>query len=64
MALMNLHSLDGVPLACDIALPDVPMGCDRESLYAVDYEPNGRSSTVTKVDIVRIIPGARSFRTR
>jgi hypothetical protein len=62
--LMNLHSLEGARLACDIGLPDVPRGRDRESLYVADYEPEGRSSAVTKVDIVRIIPGARSFRVR
>jgi hypothetical protein len=62
VVLMNLHSLRGEPLACDIALPGIPMGHDRESLYIADDA--GKSSNPREVDIVRIVPGARSFRTR
>jgi hypothetical protein len=61
VVLMNLHSLGGDPLACDIALPGIPMGHDADSLYVAD---DGRSSNPAEVDIVRIVPGARSFNGR
>jgi hypothetical protein len=62
VVLMNLHSLRGEPLACDIALPGIPMGHDRDSLYIADDA--GTSSKPGEVDIVRVVPGARSFGTK
>jgi hypothetical protein len=39
---MNVHTMEGLGVASDIRLPDLPVGRDGSSLYVVDYGPKGR----------------------
>ena len=47
--LMNLHQLDGSPIALDIPLPDLPIGRDEDHLYVVDYGAKGRNEPSDRV---------------
>jgi thiol-disulfide isomerase/thioredoxin len=47
--LMNLHRLDGSPIALDIPLPDLPIGRDEDHLYVVDYGAKGRNEPNDRV---------------
>jgi thiol-disulfide isomerase/thioredoxin len=47
--LMNLHRLDGSPIALDILLPDLPIGRDEDHLYVVDYGAKGRNEPNDRV---------------
>jgi thiol-disulfide isomerase/thioredoxin len=47
--LMNLHRLDGSPIALDIPLPDLPIGRDEDHLYVVDYGAKGRNEPSDRV---------------
>jgi hypothetical protein len=46
---MNLHRLDGSPIALDIPLPDLPIGRDEDHLYVVDYGTKGRNEPSDRV---------------
>jgi thiol-disulfide isomerase/thioredoxin len=47
--LMNLHRLDGSPIALDIPLADLPIGRDEDHLYVVDYGAKGRNEPSDRV---------------
>ena len=47
--LMNLHRLDGSPIALDIALADLPIGRDEDHLYVIDYGAKGRNEPNDRV---------------
>jgi hypothetical protein len=52
---MNLHTLDGRGVVCDIGLPGLPVGRDDTSLYVVDYGASGRRRFGTEpVTLVRV----------
>ena len=47
--LMNVHRLDGSPVALDLPLADLPIGRDGNHLYVVDYGAKGRNEPNERV---------------
>jgi hypothetical protein len=47
--LMNVHRLDGSPIALDVPLADLPIGRDENHLYVVDYGAKGRNEPNERV---------------
>lgn len=41
-AYLNIYTVEGTPVECDISLPGLPVGRDAQYLYVVDYGESGR----------------------
>jgi hypothetical protein len=53
-AWMNVHDASGKQLITDLALPELPIGHDDDSIYVADYGPSRRTGSHDAVTIVRI----------
>ena len=56
---MNVHTLDGVGVASDVRLPDLPVGHDATSVYVIDYGQAGRRRSGSRSMSLTRIPVGR-----
>jgi hypothetical protein len=51
---MNSYKWDGTQIALDVRLPDLPVGCDEDGVYVIDYGPELRREGGRSLRLVQI----------